>query len=98
MWSKWWLLALLWGRWAMIWGCFRFMVAAPCLAVFVAHSVGVAQVAFLAGFEGGFAFRFGFGFDALAEFLAFAAILLDPFAGRDVLVLGASSACGVSRR
>ncbi|MDU7565331.1 hypothetical protein [Corynebacterium sp.] len=74
------------------------MVAAPCLAVFVAHAVGVAQVAFLAGFEGGFAFAFCFGFGTLAEFLALAAILLDPFVGRDVLVLGASSACGVSRR
>lgn len=90
--------AVLWGFWTGFWGCFWFVVAAPCLAVFVAHSVGVAQVAFLAGFEGGFAFRFGFGFDALAELLTFTAIFLDPFAGRDVLVLGASSACGVSRR
>ena len=78
--------------------CFGFVVAAPCLAVFVAHSVGVAQVAFLAGFEGGFPFTLRFGFSALAEFLAFTAILLHPLAGWDVLVLGASSACGVSRR
>ncbi|MCZ9297018.1 hypothetical protein [Corynebacterium yonathiae] len=74
------------------------MVAALGCAVGVSHAVGVAQVAFLAGFEGGFPFRFGFGFGALAEFLTFAAIFLDPFAGWDVLVLGASSACGVSRR
>ena len=74
------------------------MVAAPCLAVFVAHSVGVAQVAFLAGFEGGFPFRFRFCFGTLAELLTFTAILLDPFAGWDVLMLRASSACGVSRR
>ena len=88
----------LWGHWAMIWACFWFVVAAPCLAVLVAHSVGVAQVAFLAGFEDGFSFRFRFGFSTLAEFLAFAAILFHPLAGRDVLVLWASSACGVSRR
>jgi len=68
------------------------------LAVFVAHAVGVAQVAFLAGFEYGFPFTLRFCFRTLPEFLAFAAILLDPFSGRDVLVLGASSACGVSRR
>ena len=98
MWSKWWLLALLRGRWAIIWGCFGLVVTPPCLAVLVAHSVGVAQVAVSPGFEGGFTFAFCFRFGTLAEFLAFAAILLHPFAGRDVLVLRASSACGVSRR
>ena len=88
----------LWGFWAGFWACFWFVVAAPCFAVFVAHSVGVAEVAFLAGFEDGFPFTVCFCFGALAEFLAFAAIFLHPLAGRDVLVLGASSACGVSRR
>ena len=90
--------AVLRGGRAGLWGCFWFVVAAPCFAIFVAHAVGVAEGAFLAGFEGGFAFTFRFCFGALAEFLAFAAILLDPFAGRDMAMLRASSACGVSRR
>ena len=90
MWSKWWLLA-----WLAV-------VTSAGGAVGVVHAVVIAQVAFVYRGAAGFLLclsRSGLlSFGTFAKLLAFTARLIHPLPGWDVLMLGASSACGVSRR
>ena len=92
----------LWGCWGMIWACFWVVVAAPCFPALVSHAVVITQAAGVDSVAAGFLLSLSLPgilrFGALTQLLAFTARFIHPLPIRDVTMLRATSACGVSRR